>query len=410
MRWRAAALVFLLLAAATAGEARAQDPSREISQSQRRLQEIRRERQQLQSEMQRLQSQVHDVSSQLSNLDAQVTTSAELVREMEFQVERTEELVQLTARELLDTQDRLAERRAVLDRRLRDIYKRGPLHNAEVLLSARSFSDLLNRYKYLYVIARRDRALLREVTALQEQLRERDRLLKRTLADIQELQQERALEYAQLAGLRHQRQRTLTTVQSRQRTARTRDQQLARDERQIEQLIANLERQRREAERLAAERRAAAARAGTPVPEAPRTGGLATRDMGRLNWPVEGSVLYRFGRATGPSGTSVRWNGIGIGAAAGTPVRAVEAGTVVLAGPFEGYGPSVVVSHGSGYYSLYLHLRNVAVQLGDEVARGALVGTVGGENTPHGPHLEFQIRAPGGQAVDPLTWLQQQGR
>jgi murein hydrolase activator len=409
VRVRAAGLLLVLLAAGGAGEVAAQNPAQEISQSQRRLQEIRRERQQLQREMQNLQSQVHDVTSQLTNIEAQVTTSSELLREMEFQVERTAELVDETARDLLGTQDLLAERRAVLDRRLRDIYKRGPLHNAEVLLSARSFSDLLNRYKYLYVIARRDRALLHEVTALQEQLRERDRLLKRTLADIQELQQEKALEYEQLAGLQRQRQRTLSTVQSRHVSVRTRDQQLARDERQIEQLIATLERRRREAERLAAERRAAAAREGTPAPAPTRTAGLATRDMGRLNWPVEGSVLYRFGRASGPGGTSVRWNGIGIGAAAGTPVRSVEAGTVVLAGPFEGYGPTVVLSHGSGYYSLYLHLRNVAVQMGDEVTRGALVGTVGGENTPHGPHLEFQIRAPGGQAVDPLTWLQRQG-
>jgi murein hydrolase activator len=111
-----------------------------------------------------------------------------------------------------------------------------------------------------------------------------------------------------------------------------------------------------------------------------------------------------------PNGTAIRMNGIGIAAAAGTSVRAVEGGTVVLASNFEGYGPTVVISHGGGYYSLYLHLRAASVREGTDVAKGQVVGTVGGSGRPEGPHIEFQIRAPGGEAVDPLVWLRPQGR
>jgi murein hydrolase activator len=83
----------------------------------------------------------------------------------------------------------------------------------------------------------------------------------------------------------------------------------------------------------------------------------------------------------------------------------VEEGKVVMAGPFEGYGPSVVVSHGGGYYSLYLYLQRVAVREGETIERNQVVGTVGGTTTPEGSHIEFQIRGPGGEAVDPLAWL-----
>jgi murein DD-endopeptidase MepM/ murein hydrolase activator NlpD len=100
---------------------------------------------------------------------------------------------------------------------------------------------------------------------------------------------------------------------------------------------------------------------------------------------------------------------VGIGAAAGTPVRAVEAGTVEMAAPFEGYGPTVVVSHGGGYYSLYLYLRDVQVRAGTQITKGQVIGTVGGEGTPEGAHVEFQIREPGGGAVDPITWLRARG-
>src|SRR5690606_27239532 len=100
----------------------------------------------------------------------------------------------------------------------------------------------------------------------------------------------------------------------------------------------------------------------------------------------------------------------GIASQPGTPVRAVEEGTVVMAGPFEGYGPTVMISHGAGYYTLYLYLASVAVQEGDRVAARQVIGTVGGEKTPEGPHIEFQVRAPVGRSgvpepVDPLSWL-----
>jgi murein hydrolase activator len=80
-----------------------------------------------------------------------------------------------------------------------------------------------------------------------------------------------------------------------------------------------------------------------------------------------------------------------------------------MAGPFEGYGPSVILSHGEGFYTLYLYLEDVGVPEGGTVEAGQVIGTVGGEATPEGPRVEFQLRAPTGQgipqAIDPMTWL-----
>ena len=70
---------------------------------------------------------------------------------------------------------------------------------------------------------------------------------------------------------------------------------------------------------------------------------------------------------------------------------------------------SVVVSHGDGLYSLYLYLQDVSVVQGRFVDEGDIIGTVGGADTPEGPHLEFQIRGPvegsAPRAIDPLLWL-----
>jgi septal ring factor EnvC (AmiA/AmiB activator) len=400
MLWRVTVVCAVVLSAAPLGAQQA-PTEQEIRESQRRLQEIQREREQLRTQMSGIQERVHDISSELSNLQQQVNASGALLSELEYQVSQRETLIATTTRELLSTQDRLAERTALLNRRLRDIYKRGPLHTAEVLLTASSFSDLINRYRYLLLIARRDRALVEDVSRLEGQLSSRERSLRRGLSELNQVQGVQTSEYAQLESLETQQERALSGARERERSTAQRIAQLAADERELSSLIATLERQRREAERLAAARRLAAGAA----PAAPAAASITTADLGNLGWPLDGRVIYRFGRAQQPNGTIIRWNGLGIGAAAGTGVRAVEAGTVVMAGPFEGYGPTVVLSHGGGYYSLYLYLRDTAVAQGDEVTATQVIGTVGGESTPEGPHIEFQIRAPGGQAVDPLSWL-----
>lgn len=405
-RIRRAGLALLLAAAALPLISGAQQTPT-LTESQRRLQEIRRERTQLRGELSRIRSRVGDVSAEIRNIQRQQQVSASLLREINLQMDETSRKIDETTLEMANTQAELAEKRRLLHLRLRGIYKRGPLHSAQVLLSAQSFSDLLNRYKYLYIVARRDRVLVAEVDELARELENRERELRRSFNDIQYLRSERAQENATLQELRTGRTATLSELRATERRAHARLETLARDERRMAGVIADLERRRREAERRAAAAAAAPVAPGATRPAAPRPAAstMTTADVGNLDWPVGGRLVYNFGRATQPNGTTIRYNGVGIGATAGAPVRAVEAGTVEMAAPFEGYGPTVVVSHGGGYYSLYLYLKDVHVRPGAQVTKGQTIGTVGGETSPEGPHLEFQIREPGGGAVDPVRWL-----
>ena len=136
---------------------------------------------------------------------------------------------------------------------------------------------------------------------------------------------------------------------------------------------------------------------------------MSIADAGSLEWPLDGDLIYRFGQEQRPNGLVLNWNGVGIAGLPGSPVRAARNGLIVLAGPFEGYGPSVVLSHGDGFYSLYLYLEDIRVAEGRSIDMGHVIGTVGGTDTAQGPHIEFQVRAPidGGvpEAQDPLEWL-----
>lgn len=401
MKGRVLFLAALLPILVTPGRGWAQDPElqRQIQESQRRLEAIREERARLQAEMEQVRSRVRNVSSELRNIEQQLSASRSVLAEVEFQAELAATQAAETTAELLRTRERVKEGKAILHRRLRDIYKRGPLHTVRVLLGADSFADLITRYRYLQQIAAYDRALVEQVTELEVALELHTRRLEASLADLGRLRQAKLGEVAELRSIERARQSTLSDFRSRQRQTESRLDQLEADEGRLTELVEDLERRRREAERRAA--LAGLGRAG------PST--LSSADAGTLDWPVEGEVVYRFGRERRPNGTVLRWNGIGIRARVGTPVRAVKAGTVVLAGPFEGYGPTVVLSHGGGFYTLYLYLEEIGTAEGRTVEAGQVVGTVGGTQTPEGPHLEFQIRAPVGggapQAMDPLQWL-----
>lgn len=391
---RPAALVAVLaLAGAVPAAVDAQVPNlqNQIRDSRRRLEEIRTERRELRRAMDQLEARAHTISAELDNLGKQIDITYDALRELELQIATTEEAVRVTTADLIQTQDLLVLRRTVLERRVRDIYKRGPLSDIQVLLAAESFADLIHRYKYLYLVTVHDRMLIREVTELERRLIDQERKLRVHLDDLQHLRQDKLGELRSLEGLQGERSRRLAGTERERRVTRTRLEELERDEAELAGLLTRLERERREAERRAA------------VP--PSAGALTTRSLGQLDWPVEGTILYPFGRQEVASGAAIRRNGIGIQAPRGAPVRVVEAGQVVFAEPYFGYGPSVIVSHGGGYYSLYLYLDSIGVGAGDRVRKGQVIGTVGGAPTPEGVHMEFQIREPGGQAVDPLRWL-----
>jgi murein hydrolase activator len=366
---------------------------REIQESQLRLEAVREERAQLQREIAELRSRVADVSGELRNIERQISTSRSVLAEIEFQVDATTARVEGVTGDLFRTRQELRERQAVLNRRLRAIYKRGPLHTIEVLLGADSFSDLLNRYRYLQMVALHDQNLLRAVRSLESELDHQTREMSESLAELDRLRQFQLGEVAELRQVEAERLRTLDQFRTRADQTASRVDQLEADEGRLSRLVQELD-----------------SRPGPGLSISGGGPGARGEIAGRtLPWPVEGELRYRFGPERRPNGTVLRWNGIGISAPRGTPVRSVLGGVVALAGPFEGYGPTVILNHGDGVYTLYLYLEEVGVVAGREVEAGQVVGTVGGGASHDAPYIEFQIRAPMEdnipRAQDPLEWL-----
>lgn len=386
-----AALAVGLLLLVAAAPAAAQ--TTELEESRRRLEQIRAEREQLRRQQDRLEGQARDAQAELRNIERQRESTNRIVNEIDTQIGGLGSELERASAQMILTQDNLAERRAVLERRLVDIYKRGPLYTFQVLLTAESFGDLLARYKYLFLTSRQDRSLVQDIEALRTRTERAHRELLDFRSQLDRTRQEREAELQSYARLAGERSTSLRNLQRSTQSTQQRLTQLERDEQRLNDLLTALEARRTEA-----------ARTGRAT-IAPAPGALTTADIGRLDWPVEGTILYPFGRERRPSGATINWNGIGIGAAEGTPVRAVAAGRVAIVQRLSTYGLTVIVEHGDSHTSLYMQLGSTSVAQGQSVDKGQVVGTVGGGGTDRGPHLHFEIRQAGGLALDPASWL-----
>lgn len=391
--WRAgltAAMVALVCAAGATAQSQVESLNDQISKSRQRLDQIRENQRLLRSEMHQLGVEVHDVQAELDNLNKQAGNQESLLREMGHQLAIRDQQVLVTTGDLLRTQDELVENQVLFSRRARDLYKRGSLADVQVMLAAESFAQLINRYQYLFLVALHDRLLVKQIEALKNRLEFQSAKLKREVRGLREVRDDKVNELQDLYFLERERGRRLTAVTGMRASTERRLAELERDENELTGLVDRLERERKAAEALAA--------------SLPTEGTLSPDARGQLDWPTPGRLIYSFGEQPNDDGTVILRQGIGIAAAEQTPVTAVETGTVVFAQPFLSYGPSVILSHGGGYYSLYLFLSEMLVTPGESVTRGQVIGRVGGADTPEGPHLEFQIRE-NMRVVDPLPWL-----
>lgn len=380
--------ILLALVTAPAAPQSAAEVQRRLRESQRELDAIRQERDRLESDLERIRARAYTINEELSNLEQQRQATGRLVNELDRQLVGLNQQVMQQTRDLVLAENALAEKQAVSRRRLVEIYKRGPLRTVQVLLTAESFGDLLSRYKYLFLVSRQDGQLTRQMRDLRHQIASSREEIVSGQRRIGARRDERSTELTRYVDLQRQRARSLRETQRAERSTETQLASLSEEEGRIANLITTLE----------AERRNAEARTGS------RLGSITDADLGRLDWPVSGPVIYRFGPTQAAGGGRIRWDGIGIRAPVGAEVHAVRSGRVVSAEPLGTYRTTVIVDHGGGYYTLYAWLEDAAVVRGQEVTAGQVIGHVG-DSVDHGSRLHFEIRGPGSLPLDPLTWL-----
>jgi len=277
---------------------------------------------------------------------------------------------------------KLAAERAALGRQVRASYMAGRDELFKLLLSQESPATLGRMLVYFDYYNRARTTRIAAVAADLGKLADLATETGRVEQELAALEQSQRRQVAALARSRDQRQAAVAALDAELRDDSAAVAKLRGEEQRLADLVTRL----------------TELMAGFPV-DADEP---FARLKGKLAWPVQGRLAGEYGqpRGSGP----VRWNGVLLEAAAGTPVRAVYHGRVAFADWLQGVGLLVIVDHGGGYMSLYGHNEALLKEPGDWVEPGEAIAQVGDTGGQARPGLYFEIRY-NGDPVDPHTWI-----
>jgi septal ring factor EnvC (AmiA/AmiB activator) len=384
---RALLLLVLLFTGAAPAAPAAADPAGEIDRRRDELRDLKLEIERERAAAEKLKGREKKVLAEVQAADRELAATQRYLRKLAEQERAlTARLAQLGL-EIEVREGDLGTARGRLARRVRAVYKTGDPTLLEILFSSASLPDLAGRVRFLMLLAEEDRRLMGTIAGARQALVADRGEAERSHAEVLEIQGEKLREEKRLRELRRQREGQIGTLRKQRQTHEAAAQELKEAEQKLTAIIKRLESQRK-----------------TEPEFVPLTGPFAQL-RGRLPWPSRGQLIGRFGLHTHPTfGTATQNNGIDIGVAAGGPVRAVASGKVDYRDWLAGYGNCVILNHGAGYYTLYAHLSEVLVAVGQEVAAGALIAETGDSGSLKGPMLHFEVRQ-GSRAMDPLGWL-----
>ena len=373
---RAVALAVLALAAAAHAQ-----PAADLERIQAAIAASRERVASYEREQRGLLEAVEAIDESLSLLRVEATRARKAAEDARVELAETE-------RTMYDAAERLAALERAMSARAVALYRAGELGTLRLLFSAGGLRDFFSRVQTL-------RRLLRHDSELIARHREQTRVLEE--ARVRAAEANRVATAAEATLVR--RTDELDAERGRKRALAS---QLGRSRALARGALTELEIAGRALEEtVAAWRGGGPEGAAAPVPEGPPFPSL----RGRLPDPVHGAVLGHFGRVLAPDARSATFRkGVVWEAPVGTPVQAVAAGRVRYAGRFRGYGNVVILDHGADHFTVSAHLDRIDVRLGDPVAAGAPIGTVGETGSLEGPQLYFEIRR-GANALDPAEWL-----
>jgi murein hydrolase activator len=375
-------LLFLLAAqepspspTATASPEATSPPSPAADERLRRVQE---RRQALERELKRLRGEEKSLLGEVEELEVMVRLRTAELRETQLELQRNQSQLEATGKRVKELEASVEATRPQLAAHARALYKLGELSYLRLLLSVDRPSDFFRGYRFVSALARRDNERMAGFRADLQSLAD-------TRAELERRTREGTALRTQLEGARRgleaeRRRKTelLTSIVEKKETHAAYVEELERAEGQLRRLLEGF------------------GDGDVTVP--------VSAFRGQLPWPAEGKVRSGFGRHKHPRfDTYTVQNGVEIDSPVDSPVRTVYEGTVVFADRFRGYGLMVVVDHGSKHHTLYAHLAETSVEVGEKLAAGEVLGTVGATGL-EGPGLYFEMRFQG-RPEDPADWL-----
>ena len=362
-------------------------PTKSLQEAQDEKAQLEKALKEAQSTIEDLKDSKGDIESKVTELNQQLIDISARITDLENQLTAKSEDIQETKDELAGAKEREAQQYADMKVRIQFMYENGQTSYLEALLSSRNISEFLNSADYIAQIQSYDRQKLTEYQDTVESIVNLEAQLEQEYTDLEALKSTVESNKATVAAMMRQKESELADISGDIEDAQSDADYYAAEIQAQEELIAAI-------------KRAEAEKAAAGVEEHPYTGGA-------FRWPCPSStrVTSDYGTRVSPmSGASSNHKGIDIGASAGADIIAAADGTVTAASYSSAAGNYVMIDHGGGLYTVYMHASSLLVSPGQTVSAGDVIAKVGSTGISTGSHLHFGVSL-NGSYVSPWSYL-----
>lgn len=390
--------------ALTGADEEIQSSRDKIAENKQKLNELNNKKSDITGKIEELNKLKSDAAAYIRKLDDELKGIEANIEDLNGQIDGVSAQIETTTEELKEVTKQEDEQYSSMKLRIKYMYEHGGSNVITTLLQSGSLSELLNKAEYVSNVSDYDRRKLDEYVDIRQQKETKE----------QELTSEKELLEATVKTMEDEKAGVEKLQDEKSKEVSAYNAKISEAESDIAEMsedIAGIKRaiQAEENNIAAIEARIKAEEERKRQEAAQKGETYKTTTIGDISfiWPCPASsrITSNFGDRESPvEGASTNHKGVDIGCLTGEKVIAAAAGSVVISTYSESAGNYIMISHGGGVYTVYMHMSSLGVSVGDTVSQGQTIGKVGSTGYSSGPHLHFGIRV-NGNYVNPLGYV-----
>jgi len=334
-------------------------------------------------------------SKRIINLDEELALINKLIQSLKKEEDATKNKINILKKDIKKKENELNTMKDRYEQRVVNTYLKGRISDLEKVLSSTSWRQAIYRTQYLKIISSIEQKMTNEIEHLLLMINKDKLKLESLLRQSISLKRDKQKQMSSLRKMRIKREKELTRIRQDKSALANYLQEKAAGVKQLETIIKKVLEDKVRFEREDRIRQQQEA--------------LKTKEFnflkGQLPWPTEGRVISKFGKQWNAQLKTTTDNpGIDIKGQPGSPIRSTVSGVVTTVTYIRGYGTTIIIDHGGGFYTVYSHVTNIQTHVDSEVRSGDVIAYMGDSGSINGSKLHFEVWGKG-QKLDPEKWL-----
>ena len=387
-------LIYLLLSF-LAAQTSQRDYNEELRYQNDAINKMKKEIEDLSSKLRKANINETSTTKRITNLDEEIALINKLIQSLKKEEKTNKDKVNILKGNINTKESELSILKKRYEERVVSTYQKGRVSDLEKVLSSTSWRQAVYRTQYLKVISSIEQKMTKDVESLLIKINKDKLKLESLLRQSIALKRDKQKQMLSLRKMRIKREKELTRIRRDKSALANYMQEKAAGIKQLESIIKKVLEDKARFEREERIRQ--------------QQDALKTKEFnllkGQLPWPTKGRVILKFGKQWNAKLKTTTDNpGIDIKGQPGSPIRCTMSGIVTTITYIRGYGTTIIIDHGGGFYTVYSHVTNIQTSVDSEVRSGDVIAYMGDSGSINGSKLHFEIWGKG-QKLDPEKWL-----